>query len=226
MKCAIDLVCLSPRAGDLSVLLFRPSRGALRLPSVVLSRGRSLDAAAAALEHQMLRLSAAWREQSGAQVVKHHPLRAALAVVFVLGIPEGVAGARGATWCAVTRVPATVPASHRAAIAAALAHVRRRADLSPLAFALLTPEFTLTQLQCVYELLLGRAVHKASFRRTISAARLVVATSKWRSEGRGRPAQLYRRAARASPARAVAASIAPFPSPADRRPPPRDTTHA
>jgi hypothetical protein len=44
----------------------------------------------------------------------------------------------------------------------------------------------------MYELLLGKRLHKASFRRALQAAWLVEPTDEWRSEGRGRPAQLYR----------------------------------
>ena len=42
-----------------------------------------------------------------------------------------------------------------------------------------------------YEILLGRRLHKASFRRALQAAYLVEPTDEWRSEGRGRPAQLF-----------------------------------
>ena len=51
--------------------------------------------------------------------------------------------------------------------------------------------------QEVYEAILGRTLHKASFRRALQSARLVTPTREWRSEGRGRPAQLYRFVARA-----------------------------
>ena len=79
---------------------------------------------------------------------------------------------------------------------AAVDAVRRRIDQSPLAFRLLPPSFTLSELQSIYELLLGRTLHKASFRRALQAAFLVEPTDEWRSEGRGRPAQLYRYAPR------------------------------
>ena len=45
-------------------------------------------------------------------------------------------------------------------------------------------------------MLLGRRLHKASFRRALHAAALVEPTDEWRSEGRGRPAQLFRFAPR------------------------------
>jgi hypothetical protein len=74
--------------------------------------------------------------------------------------------------------------------------IRRRMDQSPLAFRLLPSAFTLSELQSIYELLLGRSLHKASFRRALQAAMLVEPTDEWKSEGRGRPAQLYRYAPR------------------------------
>jgi 8-oxo-dGTP diphosphatase len=56
----------------------------------------------------------------------------------------------------------------------------------------LPQRFTLSDLQRVYEIMLGRRLHKASFRRALQAATLVEPTDEWRSEGRGRPAQLFR----------------------------------
>jgi len=70
--------------------------------------------------------------------------------------------------------------------------MRARVDQQPIAFKLLPSMFTLSELQSVYELLLGRKLHKASFRRSLHASSLVEATDEWRSEGRGRPAQLFR----------------------------------
>jgi hypothetical protein len=83
-----------------------------------------------------------------------------------------------------------------AMVEAAIAAVRVRADRSPVAFRLLPATFTLSALQETYELLLERPLHKASFRRALHAARLVEPIDEWRSEGRGRPAQLFRYAPR------------------------------
>jgi len=70
--------------------------------------------------------------------------------------------------------------------------MQSRLDQAPIAFRLLPATFTLSELQQIYELLLGKRLHKASFRRALQAARLVEPTDEWRSEGRGRPAQLFR----------------------------------
>jgi 8-oxo-dGTP diphosphatase len=81
---------------------------------------------------------------------------------------------------------------HRAMVDDAVSALRARVDLAPVAFHLLPRTFTLSQLQEAYELLLGRHLHKASFRRALQGARLVEPLDEWRSEGRGRPAQLFR----------------------------------
>jgi 8-oxo-dGTP diphosphatase len=77
-------------------------------------------------------------------------------------------------------------------LADAVSALRWRIDYAPIPFRLLPSHFTLSELQRMYELLLGKRLHKASFRRALHAAWLVEPTDEWRSEGRGRPAQLFR----------------------------------
>ena len=61
--------------------------------------------------------------------------------------------------------------------------MRARVDQHPVAFGLLPPTFTLSELQSVYELLLGRRLHKASFRRSLHASSLVEATDEMAQRG-------------------------------------------
>jgi 8-oxo-dGTP diphosphatase len=77
-------------------------------------------------------------------------------------------------------------------VEAATKTIQGRLDQAPIAFRLLPGTFTLSELQQMYELLLGKRLHKASFRRALQGAWLVEPTDEWRSEGRGRPAQLFR----------------------------------
>jgi hypothetical protein len=121
-----------------------------------------------------------------------HPDNAEVSVMFVATMPRDFATERGAALCAIARLPARIPARHRAAIDAAVAHVRARAGSSPALFGLLPSAFTLGDAQRVYEGLEERRVHKASFRRTLGAAGLVRRTTAQRKNSRGRPAQLYR----------------------------------
>jgi len=140
----------------------------------------------------------AWLEQVGAfGDGRRHPTDAELSVAYVGVVPQGTQLPSGSTggWFALADVPALAP-RQRALLDAALETIRLRLDQAPIAFRLLPPTFTLSELQQTYELLLGRRLHKASFRRALQAAWLVEPTDEWRSEGRGRPAQLFRYAPR------------------------------
>jgi len=97
----------------------------------------------------------------------------------------------GYTWFPMRDLPPLSP-RQRAIVEAATRTIQSRLDQAPVAFRLLPSTFTLSELQQVYELLLGKRLHKASFRRALQAAWLVEPIDEWRSEGRGRPAQLFR----------------------------------
>jgi 8-oxo-dGTP diphosphatase len=111
--------------------------------------------------------------------------------VTYFGLVPDASAARGVDWAVISDL-SSLTGRPRETLDAALAALRARVDQQPIAFRLLPPAFTLSELQSIYELLLGRRLHKASFRRSLHAAGLVEATDEWRSEGRGRPAQLFR----------------------------------
>ena len=94
-------------------------------------------------------------------------------------------------WHPVSALP-DLAAPQADVVHAGVSVLRDRIDRAPVAFRLLPPLFTLTELQRAYEVILGRRLHKASFRRALAGAGLVEGEDEWRSEGRGRPAQLYR----------------------------------
>lgn len=64
------------------------------------------------------------------------------------------------------------------------------------AYSLLPPQFTMRELQEVYEAILGRPLDKRNFRRRLLASDFIVATPEKRTDGRHRPARLYRFASR------------------------------
>ena len=81
-------------------------------------------------------------------------------------------------------------------IDAANERVRDRLDQAPIAFRLLPPTFTFERASVDVRAPARPTLHKASFRRALQGAWLVEPTEEWRSEGRGRPAQLFRYAPR------------------------------
>jgi 8-oxo-dGTP diphosphatase len=202
MTAAIDVVLLTPRDHTLAVLLLRAADARARdrwlLPWDAPRSDEPPEQAALRVARSVLGIAPAALEQVAAfGDARRHPGEAQLSISFVGLVPHGPAAesSENAVWVDVEQLPLLAP-RHRAIVEAAVEGVRRRIDQSPLAFRLLPASFTLSELQAIYELLLGRPLHKASFRRALQAAFLVEPMDEWRSEGRGRPAQLYRYAPR------------------------------
>jgi 8-oxo-dGTP diphosphatase len=80
---------------------------------------------------------------------------------------------------------------HARILQAAIARLRSKVEYTSLPAHLLPAEFTLSDLQKVYEVVLGRRIEKSAFRTRILSSDLVAAVPKMR-EGPNRPAQLYR----------------------------------
>lgn len=197
---SLDLVLCSPQGRNLTVLLVREggrNHGQWALPWAPLVAGISLEDGAARCAIHALGTSPSWMTQSGAfGGLTRHPGGATVSVAFAAVTPEtqGPPGA-GAQWFPIGNLP-PLAGRHHVIVGAALTTLRQCLETSPVAFRLLPPTFTLTELQRIYELLLDRRLHKASFRRALQAAFLVEPLAEWRSEGRGRPAQLFRYAPR------------------------------
>jgi 8-oxo-dGTP diphosphatase len=193
---SIDVVLLTAVRGQLAVLLsrFPDGREKWTLPWDLAKNGEALEVAASRISKSIMGEDPVWKEQIGAfGDGKRHPSDAEISVAFAGLVPTGTPSPIGGVyaWFPLADVPALSP-RQRQILDAAVAMIRTRMDQSPVAFRLLPQMFTLTELQQMYELLLAKRLHKASFRRALQGAWLVEPTDEWRSEGRGRPAQLYR----------------------------------
>jgi 8-oxo-dGTP diphosphatase len=191
----VDVVLVTAMGNELAVLVARNSTDRERwsLPWRFPPTGETLDAAAARVAQDALGESPIWMEQVGAfGDAKRHPSDADVSVAFVGLVPHETASPRtGYAWFPIGDLPPLSP-RQRAMVEAATRAIQSRLDQAPIAFRLLPATFTLSELQHMYELLLDKRLHKASFRRALQGAWLVEPTDEWRSEGRGRPAQLFR----------------------------------
>ena len=194
----VDVVVLTPHGRRLALLLSRStdpkSKERWELPWESPRADENIDDAAGRLTRARLGTAPALIEQVGAfGDRRRHPSSAELSIAYLALVPAGTTTLVGGdlAWFPIDDLP-PASARHQEMIEAALSTLRARVDQSPIAFRLLPPTFTLSQLQEIYEMLLGRRLHKASFRRALHAAWLVEPTDEWRSEGRGRPAQLFR----------------------------------
>jgi 8-oxo-dGTP diphosphatase len=196
---SVDVVLFTPRGAELAVLLTPAagrgrSRDKASLPSDALRADESLDEAATRIARDVLGGQPSFLEQAGAYGgARRQPDGAQVAVTYFGLVPHAGAGVcSDAELVTLADLGDALGARQREEIEKAVAAMRAQVDQQPIAFKLLPPAFTLSDLQSVYELLLGRRLHKASFRRSLHASALVEATDEWRSEGRGRPAQLFR----------------------------------
>jgi len=105
--------------------------------------------------------------------------------------PQASTDARQAVWFNSGDLP-RLAFDHEQIIQQALEYLRRRVRLEPLGFQLLPAKFTLTQLQVLYESVLGRAIDTRNFRKRVLAMELVQPIKSEFQRGRQRPAQLYR----------------------------------
>lgn len=123
---------------------------------------------------------------------------------FALMPCEGVeihagANAAAAKWAPLDGgIPERLAFDHAAIVSAALERLRGKVEYTSLPAFLLPEEFTLSELQRVYEIVLDRPVEKSAFRTRVADARLVEKVPRQRSTG-SRPAQLYRLRDRTTP---------------------------
>jgi 8-oxo-dGTP diphosphatase len=192
---SVDIVLVTAMGNELAILLTRGSteRERWSLPWRTPQTGETLENGAIRAAQDALGDPPIWMEQIGAfGDSKRHPSDSEISVASVGLVPHETASpATGYTWFPMRDLPPLSP-RQRAIVEAAMRTMQGRLDQAPIAFRLLPATFTLSDLQQMYELLLGKRLHKASFRRALQAAWLVEPTDEWRSEGRGRPAQLFR----------------------------------
>lgn len=107
-------------------------------------------------------------------------------------LPHGTQ-ATDAAWFPVEhfRVNVKLAFDHAKLLDAAINRLRNKVEYTSLPAFLLPQEFTLGELQRMYEIVLERPIEKSAFRTRAFAANLVEPTAKMRV-GPNRPAQLYR----------------------------------
>ena len=103
---------------------------------------------------------------------------------------EAGTDAAEAAWYPIDELP-TLAFDHATILNYALERLRNKLEYTTVGFQLLPEKFTLTELQAVYEAILGRNLDKRNFRRKMSVLKILKPLREYRRGGQ-RPAQLYR----------------------------------
>jgi 8-oxo-dGTP diphosphatase len=95
-----------------------------------------------------------------------------------------------AEWLQAFKAP-KLAFDHAIILEAALQRLKAKVRYQPIGFELLPPKFTLSELQHLYEALLGVEMDKRNFRKKILSMGLLIGLNDY-TEARHRPAQLFR----------------------------------
>jgi len=212
---SVDLAVFTLAGLELSVLLRQrpepPYPDFWALPGGLHCPGTSLDAQARALHEGITGLEGGWIEQlktfhrpeqtdAGGQVVVpgRDPRGDVLAVAYIAIVPaaqaERCTGPRDSgeqEWHPVRRLPVQMAFDHREIVDYAVRRLRSKVGYSSLGFQLLPSEFTISELQHVYEAVLGLSINRGNFWRKVVDRGVIEQTGKDRSV-RGKRAYLFR----------------------------------
>jgi len=104
---------------------------------------------------------------------------------------RAAADAADAKWIPISKIP-KLAFDHAEILTAALERLKGKVRYQPIGFELLPPKFTLSQLQHLYETVLGTGLDKRNFRKKVLSFGLLIPLKETQMVGRHRPAQLFR----------------------------------
>jgi ADP-ribose pyrophosphatase YjhB (NUDIX family) len=205
----VDVVIFAVRDATLCVLLVRrptdsdePCPGQWALPGGFVDTARDADLEACALRklREKTAIDTAYLEQLGSWgSARRDPRGWSATHVYFSLIPSDAlelrpgGNASDLQWfpLADDEVEQTLAFDHAVLLKAAVARLRAKVEYTSLPAFLMANEFTLTELQHTYEVILGRELEKKAFRTRVLSANLLDAVPRVKS-GSNRPAQLYR----------------------------------
>ena len=200
--CTVDVVLLCLKNQALHVALLRrqhsPFTGTLALPGGYIHPEEDSDTKDAAI--RMLRdkasITSPYLEQLGTfSGNARDPRGWSLSVAYYALVNNDLIDLNARPQLQLTPVDElkSLPFDHRDIIRTAIERVRNKSTYSSLPVFLCGEQFTLPQLQTVYETVLGESINKVSFRRKMDELGILEPVEGAMETGRAnRPAQLYR----------------------------------
>lgn len=197
----VDIVLFTVIQNRLKVLLIQrrqpPFDHMWAIPGGFIHVGETLEQAASRRLFEETTVNNIYLEQLGSFGSPKRDPRARVITVAYYALTsaeklhlEAHANAEDVSWFTVSELP-ELAFDHREIVEQALGQLRYHLEDSAVAFQLLPEKFTLTELQRVYELILGKTLDKRNFRKKILASDVLKDTGETKMEGYHRPAQLY-----------------------------------
>lgn len=198
---AVVVVILTVVDDDLCVLLIKrgadPYGGFWALPGGVLAPGETLDAAAVRKLLDETGVADVYLEQlyTFGELPRGDQSRRGIAVTYFALIQHDQARLRQDSewqpaWHSAYHLP-RLAFDNNVVVEYAVRRLRSKLEYTNVAYSLLPRQFTLSQLQQVYEAILDREMDKRNFRRRMLSLGLIKPSGTKRMEGAHRPAELY-----------------------------------
>jgi 8-oxo-dGTP diphosphatase len=195
---AVVVVIFSVVKGRLSVLLIEraaePFQGCWALPGGVLRENETLSGAATRKLEDETGVTDLFLEQL--YTFDHLPMSQAEVAVAYFALVD-VARTRlrtGGEWPPAwhpVRETTGLAFDNDRIIAYAEERLRNKLEYTNVAYSLLPPRFTMSEMQRVYEAILGEQMDKRNFRRRVVGLEIVRETGELAKQGAHRPAMLY-----------------------------------
>jgi 8-oxo-dGTP diphosphatase len=190
------MVIFSWQASTLQVLLTKrraqPFKGRMSLPGRGLGEGESLERTAWRELKEQIGARRAYLEQLYSfGEPRRDPRGRVVSVAYFALVPRGREPRRASDgqWWRMDQLP-PLAFDHRKILEYALERLRNKLDYTTAGFQLLSPKFTLPELQAVYESILDRKLDKRNFRKKMDLLGILKPLREWRGTGR-KPARLY-----------------------------------
>ena len=198
---AVDIVLFTIQGGTLKALLVKrkrlPYRGAWALPGGIVGSDESVDTAALRELQEETNIGNIYLEQLYTFGEPNRDPRGRVITVSYYALVnwqqfqlKARQGAAEASWFPVKKLPA-LGFDHRGIVEYALERLRNKINYTTVGFQLLPRQFTLTELQSSYEVILGQRLDKRNFRRKMLQLGILKGTREFKAHGRQRPARLY-----------------------------------
>ncbi len=180
---AVDSIIFGFDQGELKLLIhkrqFEPAKGGWSLFGGFVQKGESLDEAAHRVLNELTGLNKIYMEELKTYgEVDRDPAGRVISIAYYALIPaneftEASNSKYGATWVSLKDLPPLIM-DHSPMVEKGLRRLKRRAASQPIGFELLPGEFTMPQLQALYEAIYQTELDKRNFRKKILAMDVLI----------------------------------------------------
>lgn len=201
IKIAVDTAIVTIKKGALHVLLIQmkkaPFEGTWALPGGLLQEEETTTTAASRILKTQTGVTDVFLEQLATfDDVERDPAGRVVSVAYYALLPDQEIQLKtthkyaDVRWWPVKKLP-PLAYDHKKLVKEAMNRITSKIQYTNIVWSLLPREFTLTELQQVYEIILGKTLDKRNFRKRIEDLELIKPSGKMRTGMAHRPAALY-----------------------------------